>query len=1447
MNCGARALALETLEDDGEDLAAIGRVLGSKGSLLLWSCQTAAGERGTAFVDALARATGVEVSAAAGLVGAAALGGQWELDTRGRASEARAPLTADGMADYAGVMATQTWTGGATTSNPSSGNWGTSGNWSGGLPGTNDDVILGGTVAGDYTVTINTAAVVNVLDSLTINFTAGAATLGIGSRTLSVNGNGAGATQTVSVGATDIITIAGGTLNTGTLSLATSSSVTGSGTLNISGHYTGTGRLFASGGTLDVFGTVDSGVSLQINTTNNSTLKLEGTATSAAAISITSANQTLEVGTSGSLTINAAQTVTNGRILLDGASSLLTVANDITLSNGTISGLGTVAAGTDITGFGTLSIPISSAGSITASGGTLSVTGTVSGRTLAIANVANSDLKIDGTATSGAIAISTANQTLEIGATGSLTISAAESITNGKIVLGGGTLTDAAGLTIGSGATLSGFGTVGANIAAGTGTITASGGLLNLNGTVASGNAFTIATASASTLKFSGAATVAAPISITSANQTLEAGTGVSLTINGAAQTVTNGKIQLGASSVLTVASDITLSNGTISGLGTLAADTDITGFGTVSIPISSAGTITASGGTLSLAGTVSGRTLAIADVANSDLKIDGTATSGAIAISTANQTLEIGATGSLTITAAESITNGKIVLGGGTLTDAAGITIGSGATLSGKGTVSGPVNGVGTITADGGTLEFMDAVDSTSASSFHIADVAGSVLKFNGTVGTASIHPTITFDGGLGVLDLSSVTLSNFHAIVANFTSGEGIKVAGAADVVLDSSGMFITVYDAAHNSLGTINLSASYAGNEFSVSGGTISVAVDTTTPTGVTPDLAAAFDSGLSSTDDITNVGGLTFNVALNATVAVGDTVQLLLAGAPLAHPVTHTITFADRDAGSVNLAVTAGDLGADGSKSISAGFSDPAGHVSTTSALVITLDTTIATPTVALSNDAGSSNSDHITNNAALTFGAAAADVTRSFSIDGGPSLASYIAPTADGGHTVVVTDTDTAGNTANASISFTLDRTLATPTVSLTSDTGGSNSDHITKSAALTFSAAAADVTRKFTVDGGVPSASYTAPTTDGAHTVVVTDTDIAGNIANASISFTLDNTIATPTVTLTSDTGTSGDQISNSAALTLSAAAADVTRKFTVDGGVPSASYTAPTANGAHTVVVTDTDTAGNTATASISFTLDTTITASIAVNAITADNVLNAAEAGGTVAVTGTVGGDVRSGDIVTLTVNGTTYTGAVSASTFSIDVPGSELAADANQTVDASVSTTDAAGNSTTATAARLYSVRTNPAPVITTFSNDTGIKGDNITADTTLQLSGTADANSRVVIFDGPSQIGIIFADGAGAWNFNTATLAVGFHTFSAVAYDAQNHASPASTPLVIQVDPAAANHAPVASGTTLRYSRMRRSQFRRKFQRLTPTATPSRTISSGTTTRPGRRGR
>ena len=74
---------------------------------------------------------------------------------------------------------------------------------------------------------------------------------------------------------------------------------------------------------------------------------------------------------------------------------------------------------------------------------------------------------------------------------------------------------------------------------------------------------------------------------------------------------------------------------------------------------------------------------------------------------------------------------------------------------------------------------------------------------------------------------------------------------------------------------------------------------------------------------------------------------------------------------------------------------------------------------------------------------------------------------------------------------------------------------------------------------------------------------------------------------------------------------------------------------------------------------------------------------------------MTGTVGGDVQDGDTVTVTVNGVAYTGTVSSGAFSINVPGSGLLADGDLTVDASVTTTDGAGNSTTASDTQLYTL--------------------------------------------------------------------------------------------------------------------------------------------------------
>ncbi|MGB1237759.1 MAG: Ig-like domain-containing protein [Pseudomonadales bacterium] len=80
----------------------------------------------------------------------------------------------------------------------------------------------------------------------------------------------------------------------------------------------------------------------------------------------------------------------------------------------------------------------------------------------------------------------------------------------------------------------------------------------------------------------------------------------------------------------------------------------------------------------------------------------------------------------------------------------------------------------------------------------------------------------------------------------------------------------------------------------------------------------------------------------------------------------------------------------------------------------------------------------------------------------------------------------------------------------------------------------------------------------------------------------------------------------------------------------------------------------------------------------------ITADDTLIQRDSDKSIAITGSVTGEYSSGDKVTLSVNNKEFTGKVSASgTFSIKVPGSDLIADGDRKVEATVEATDAHGN--------------------------------------------------------------------------------------------------------------------------------------------------------------------
>ncbi|KJF87749.1 hypothetical protein UB41_05865 [Photobacterium phosphoreum] len=134
--------------------------------------------------------------------------------------------------------------------------------------------------------------------------------------------------------------------------------------------------------------------------------------------------------------------------------------------------------------------------------------------------------------------------------------------------------------------------------------------------------------------------------------------------------------------------------------------------------------------------------------------------------------------------------------------------------------------------------------------------------------------------------------------------------------------------------------------------------------------------------------------------------------------------------------------------------------------------------------------------------------------------------------------------------------------------------------------------------------------------------------------------------------------------------------------------------------NGGHEVqaTVTTTDDAGNTVTADAEhpYTVDTTIAATITIDNITADDVINAAEAKTDIPVHGTVGADVQVGDIVTVKVGDNIFHTIVKeGNVWSVSISGSILVNADLDTVFASVTAHDNAGNIVVADTSHDYNV--------------------------------------------------------------------------------------------------------------------------------------------------------
>ena len=392
---------------------------------------------------------------------------------------------------------------------------------------------------------------------------------------------------------------------------------------------------------------------------------------------------------------------------------------------------------------------------------------------------------------------------------------------------------------------------------------------------------------------------------------------------------------------------------------------------------------------------------------------------------------------------------------------------------------------------------------------------------------------------------------------------------------------------------------------------------------------------------------------------------------------------------------------------------------------------------------------------------------------SFSVDVGT-------PLAEGGYQVTASVTDPAGNTGTGSDDGSVDTTAPSVTVNAPDNT----SDSTPTITGTTNAAPGSTVTLTVTDANGnqqtltatvQPDGSYSTdvltPLPDGGYEVTARVTDPAGNTGSATDDGSVDTT-ATITVSLDEVnggnvgnapiSGTSDVGPGRTVTLIISDANGDkvtVTAITDADGNYRTTADLSGLADGNLEVVASVTDGAGNSATATDDTTLlDTTPPeARITLDAdITADDVINAAEARQDIAITGKVGGDVRVGDTVTLTVNGKTFTGLVLADkSFSIDVPGADLVADGGKAINASVTTTDAAGNSATATDSEGYGVDTAAPSVVVNIVDTQIIAGE--TSPVTFTFSeqvGGFDLTDLDVV--GGTVSNLTSSDGGKTWN-------------------------------------------------------------------------------------------
>ena len=353
---------------------------------------------------------------------------------------------------------------------------------------------------------------------------------------------------------------------------------------------------------------------------------------------------------------------------------------------------------------------------------------------------------------------------------------------------------------------------------------------------------------------------------------------------------------------------------------------------------------------------------------------------------------------------------------------------------------------------------------------------------------------------------------------------------------------------------------------------------------------------------------------------------------------------------------------------------------------------------------------------------------------------------------------------------------------------------------------------------------------------DGDASVQVSVTNVNGNAASSAQAFSVDTTA--PTVTINT---ISGDNMLNAAEaaqdLTLSGTSTaeagqtvtvtfngnQYTAQVQADGSwtldVPAADLAGIT-DGNAAVTATVSDKAGNPASAGSSVLVDTTVP-QISFNIVAGDDVVNIAEHGQALIVSGKVTG-AQAGDVITVTLNGKDYTAMLDASgSWSVGVPAADVGALVNGDQTISATLTDKAGNSTTATHEFDVSL-TAPVVAINTLAADDVINATEKGQD--LQVSGTSNQPEGTAITVSLNGINYTATtDASGNWSVtvpaaNVSALGEASYAVTASVTDAAgNSASTGHSVLVdsalpqVTINPVATddiiNAAEVAAGQTL----------------------------------------